>query len=99
MYNHQQVLRIYVKMDDLSAGIQASCHSNIGRSSRWVPIEPNQVTFSLTEKSKNSVTITWTQFPLTLSYACASVLPALGVLLIILALNLNDSLSFGSCLW
>ena len=58
MYNHQQVLRIYVKMDDLSAGIKASCLSNIGRSSRWVLIEPNQVTFSLTEKSKNSVTIT-----------------------------------------
>ena len=99
MYNHQEVLRIYVKLDDLSAGIKTSCHSNIGRSSRWVLIEPNQVTFSLTEKSKNSVTITWTQFPLTLSYACVSVLPALGVLLIILALNLNDSLSFGSCLW
>ena len=58
MYNHQEVLRIYVKLDDLSAGIKTSCHSNIGRSSRWVLIEPNQVTFSLTEKSKNSVTIT-----------------------------------------
>ena len=39
MSNHQQVLRIYVKFDDLKAGIKASSHDNLGKSNRWVPIE------------------------------------------------------------
>ena len=39
MSNHQQVLRIYVKFDDLKAGIKVSSLDNLGRSNRWVPIE------------------------------------------------------------
>lgn len=34
MSNHQQVLRIYVKFDDLSAGIKASSRDRLGRSNR-----------------------------------------------------------------
>ena len=70
MSNHRQVLRIYVKFDDLRAGIKASSHDNLGRSNRWVPIERSQATFNLKKKSKSSVVVTRTQFPLTLSYAC-----------------------------
>ena len=70
MSNHQQVLRIYVKTDDLRAGIKASSHDNLGRSNSWVPIEQSRATFTLKKKSKNSVAVTRTQFPLTLSYAC-----------------------------
>ena len=44
MSNHQQFLRMYVKLDDLRAGIKASCHCNLGRSNRRVPIERNQLT-------------------------------------------------------
>ena len=39
MSNHQQVLRIQVKFDDLKACIKASSHDNLGRSNRRVPIE------------------------------------------------------------
>ena len=39
MCNHQQVLRIYVKFDDLKPGIKVSSLDNLGRSDRWVPIE------------------------------------------------------------
>ena len=44
MSNHRQVLRIYVKFDDLKAGIKASSHDNLGKSNRWVPIERSQTT-------------------------------------------------------
>ena len=67
MSNHQQVLRIYVKLDDLRAGIKASCHCNLGRSNRRVPIERNQLTLYLT-KSK-FCKITQTQCRLNI-YAC-----------------------------
>ena len=39
MSNHQQVLRIHVKFDDLKTCIKASSHDNLGRSNRRVPIE------------------------------------------------------------
>ena len=39
MSNHQHILRIYVKFDDLKAGVKASSHDNLGRSNRWVPTE------------------------------------------------------------
>ena len=70
MSNHQQVLRIYVKFDDLRAGIKASSNDNLRRSNRWVPIEQSQAIFTLKKKSKSSVAVTQTQFPLTLSYPC-----------------------------
>ena len=70
MSNNQQVLRIYVKFDDLKAGIKVSSLDNLGRSNRWVPIEWSQATFTLKKKSTSSVAVTRTQFPLTLSYAC-----------------------------
>ena len=31
MSNHQKVLRFYVKFDDLTAGMKASSHDNLGR--------------------------------------------------------------------
>ena len=55
MSNHQQFLRMYVKLDDLRAGIKASCHCNLGRSNRRVPIERNQLTLYLTKESQSSV--------------------------------------------
>lgn len=55
MSNHQQVLRMYVKLDDLRAGIKASCHCNLGRSNRRVLIERNQLTLYLTKESQSSV--------------------------------------------
>ena len=70
MSNHQQVLKIYVKFDDLKAGIKASSHNNLGRSNMWVPIERSQATFTLKKKIKSSVAVTRIQFPLTLSYVC-----------------------------
>ena len=72
MSNHLQVLRIYVKVDDLRAGIKLSSYDNLRRSNRWVPFEQRQATFSLKKKSKSLVTITRTQFPLTLSHACTT---------------------------
>ena len=68
MSNHQQLLRIYVKFDDLRAGIKGSSNDNLGRSN--LPIEQSQATFTLKKKSKSSVAVTRTQFPLALSYAC-----------------------------
>ena len=65
-----QVLRIYVKFDDLKADIKASSRDNLRRSNRWVPIEQSQATFTLKKKSKSSVAVTGTQLPLTLSYTC-----------------------------
>ena len=50
MSNRQQVLRIYVKFDDLRAGIKVSSHDNLGISNRWVPIERSQATFTLRKK-------------------------------------------------
>ena len=70
MSNHQQILRIYVKFDDLGAGIKVSSHDNLGRSNRWVPRKRSQATCTLKKKSKSSVIVIRTQFPLTLSYAC-----------------------------
>ena len=53
MSNHQQVLRIYVKFDDLSAGIKASSRDLLGRSNRWVPVKRSQATTKLLfEKEK-----------------------------------------------
>ena len=52
MSNHQQLLRIYVKFDCLKAGIKVSSHRNLGRSNRWVPIEPSQATSTLKKKSE-----------------------------------------------
>ena len=66
--NCQQVLRIYVKFDDLRGGIKASPDYNLGRTNCWVPFERSQATFTLKKKSKSSVTVTQTQFSLTLSY-------------------------------
>ena len=60
MSNHRQVLRIYVKFDDLKAGIKASSHDNLGKSNRWVPIERSQATFTLKKKKKSSVAVTRT---------------------------------------
>ena len=37
--NHQQVLRIYVKFDDLKACINALSHNKLVRINRLVPIE------------------------------------------------------------
>ena len=47
-----QVLRIYVKFDDLKAGIKASSHDNLRRSNKWVPIEQSQATNIHFEKEK-----------------------------------------------
>ena len=55
----KKFLIIFVKFDDLGAGIKAPSHDNLGRSSRWVPIEQNQATFTLKMKSKSLVTVTW----------------------------------------
>ena len=50
--SNQHILRIYVKFDDLKAGIKASSHDNLGRSNRWVPTERSQATFTLKKKKK-----------------------------------------------
>ena len=52
MSNYQQVLKIYVKFDDLRAGIKAPSHNILGRSKRSVPIEQSQTTFTLKKKVK-----------------------------------------------
>ena len=52
MSNYQQVLKIYVKFDDLRAGIKAPSHNILGRSNRSVPIEQSQTTFTLKKKVK-----------------------------------------------
>ena len=70
MSNHQQVLKIYVKFDDLRATAEASSHDNLGRSNRWLPIERFQIKFTLKKQSKSSVIVKRTPFPLILSYAC-----------------------------
>ena len=51
----KKCLRIFVKFDDLGAGIKAPSHENLGRSNKWVPIEQNQATFTLKIKSKSWV--------------------------------------------
>ena len=58
MSNHLQVLRIYVKFDDLKVVIKASSHDNLGRNNRWVQTERSQATFTLKKKSKSSVAVT-----------------------------------------
>ncbi|XP_066910992.1 ATP-dependent DNA helicase PIF1-like [Clytia hemisphaerica] len=73
-YDSSNILGIYVKLDDASAGKKGSNLDHVCRHNGWVLIERAETTFNTRKakkkKKETPLMVRRTQFPLMLSYAC-----------------------------
>jgi len=69
-FRNNNVVAIYVSLDDNSAGLKSKQTDAITRQNNWIIIERAGSTFNVTKRMTNSSCIRRTQFPLMLSWAC-----------------------------
>ena len=90
--NNLQATEIYIKFHDQKAGLKAMLNDIFRKNKRWVPLERSESTFTLKRKAG---VIHWTQFPVTLSYAC-KIHKVQGISLhdVVISFDLNKQKSF-----
>ena len=69
-FKNDDLVKIYIKLDDERAGVKALNSDPISRENMWIPITRSEAFFTLKARSANSSMIRRTQFPLMLSWAC-----------------------------
>ena len=69
-YRTNNVVAIYISLDDNSAGLKSKQTDAISRQNNWVVIERAESTFNVKKRVTNSPCVRRTQFPLMLSWAC-----------------------------
>ena len=65
-----QILKIYVKFDDVNAGIKKIDTDSLAKQHKWVPIERAEANIVIRVNKDSSPVIKRTQFPLMLAWAC-----------------------------
>ena len=65
-----QILKIYIKFDDVHAGLKKTNTDPFARQRKWVPIEKAESSIIIRINKDSSPVIKRTQFPLMLAWAC-----------------------------